>query len=165
MRRMILGLAAFAALTACGGGQGLRTLDGGTAGPDEFSVLPSRPLVMPLTNALPEPTPGGTNPADPNPTGQAIAALGGVPAAASAGGIPATDAALVAQAGRFGVSPDIRSTLAAEDAAFRGRRSAFSFLGGDRYFRAYAAQALDAYAALDRFRAAGVTTPSAPPAP
>lgn len=162
MRRMILGLAACVALTACGGGQGLRTLDGGTAGPDEFSVLPALPLVMPLTTALPEPTPGGTNPADPNPTGQAIAALGGSPAAASAGGVPSSDAALIAQASRFGVSPGIRTTLASEDAAFRGR--AFSFFGGDRYFSRYAGQALDAYAALDRFRAAGVATPSAPPA-
>ncbi len=164
MLRTLMGLMACAMLAACGGGQGLRTLDGGTTGPDEFSVLPAQPLIFPETNALPVPTPGGANPADPNPRAQAIAALGGQPLAAFAGGVPTSDGALVAQAARFGVSGDIRKTLATEDAAFRGRKSGFNVTGGDRYFAAYARQALDAYAELTRFRAAGVDVPSAPPA-
>ena len=71
---------ALAGLSACGGG-GLRDLRGDLSGPDEFSIIPSKPLVIPENlNLLPPPTPGGTNPADPNPKGDAIAALGGNPA-------------------------------------------------------------------------------------
>ena len=160
---------ALAGLSACGGG-GLRDLRGDLSGPDEFSIIPSKPLVIPENlNLLPPPTPGGTNPADPNPKGDAIAALGGNPAAAFAGGIPSADAALVAHAGRNGTAPGIRATLAAEDAALRGGISAGGVLGlfggGDRYWSLYANQSLDAQAELQRFRAAGIRTPSAPPAP
>lgn len=93
--------------------------------------------------------------------------MGGSPAALIPNGVPASDGALVTAASRNGVDPAIRQTLAAEDATFRNRRSRFRlfglFGGRDRYFRAYARQALDAYAELARFRAAGVATPTAPP--
>jgi len=114
------------------------------------------------------PSPGGRNLTDPNPTGDAIAALGGSQAAGFAGGIPASDMALLGAAGRYGTDPAIRATLAGEDAAFRRRAlfaNAFNILGRDRYFQAYARQALDAYAELLRFRNLGVGVPSAPPAP
>lgn len=52
-------------LTACSGGDG-SWFGGGTAGgPDETSVVPVQPLVIPSTLALPTPTPGGTNRSDP----------------------------------------------------------------------------------------------------
>ena len=97
----------------------------------------------------------------------AVIALGGNPGATMVGGIPAGDSALVTYATRNGVDPDIRATLAAEDQGFRDRRSRFGglFARGDRYFQAYSGQALDAHAALARFRNAGVAVPSAPPAP
>lgn len=154
------------ALAACGaGGDGLRNLDTELAGPDEFSVLPTLPLVIPDTTALPQPTPGGTNLADQNPRADAVAALGGDPAALGAGAIPAGDAALLAFAARAGTDPVIRATLAAEDAAFRARAGGFAFniLGNDRYYPVYARFALDAYAELARLRAAGVRVPTAPP--
>lgn len=138
----------------------------GTAGPDEFLVLPVAPLELPETLSLPTPTPGAANRVDPNPTGNAVAALGGRPDAALAGGVPQADAGLVAYARRGGVDPAIRDTLAQEDAAFRASRNRFSpfgILATDRYFRAYASQALDAYAELTRFRNLGVATPTAPP--
>lgn len=166
MFRMVLVCGALIALTACGNSAGLRDLSTDSAGPDEFSVIPHRPLDIPETMALPAPTPGGANKADPNPTGDAIAALGGRQEAGFAGGVPAQDAALVAQAGRNGVTGDIRTLLAQEDARFRSTRGAVSGLnpfGGDRYFGAYAGQALDAYAELTRFRNLGVATPTAPP--
>jgi hypothetical protein len=153
-------------LAACGSGSdGLRNLDAELAGPDEFSVLPGRQLVMPDSIALPPPTPGGTNLADPNPRGDAVAALGGDPFALQAGGIPAQDTALLAFAARAGSDPAIRTTLAQEDAAFRTRAGGFSFnlFGTDRYFPAYARFALDAYAELARLRASGVNVPTAPP--
>ena len=163
--RTAIGMLALVALVACSGDRGLRVLENPGAGPDEFSVVPVRPLELPTSTALPPPTPGGTNRADPAPLSEAAAALGGA-AAFSAGGIPASDAALVAQASRSGRDPAIRQTLAAEDAAFRRRANAlggFNLFGRDRYFRAYARQALDAYAELTRFRNLGVGVPSAPP--
>jgi len=58
----------------------------------------------------------------------------------------------------------IRQTLATEDAAFRNRQTRFGwFRGRNRYFAAYSRQALDAYSELQRFRNAGIATPSAPP--
>ncbi|WP_373354888.1 DUF3035 domain-containing protein [Pseudoroseicyclus sp. CXY001] len=156
---VIVGL--LTALSACGG-RTLHQLDHGLAGPDEFSVLPTAPLVIPRVATLPPPTPGGQNRADPQPNAAAIAALGGNAGAAVAGGVPATDAALVAAAG--GRDPSIRRTLAEEDAAFRSGAVAASNSGAGRYFNAYRRQALDAYAELERFRAAGARVPSAPPA-
>lgn len=166
MRATIFAAATLTLLAACGGG-GLQpsTLSG--AGPDEFSVLPTLPMEMPASYAaLPAPTPGGSNLTDPNPMGDAVAALGGRASAMSAGGIPAADGALVAAAGRYGLDPAIRATLAAEDATFRRNRGRFGFLGifsRDRYYSAYASQSLDAYAELLRFRNLGVQVPSAPP--
>ena len=64
------------ALAACGGGEVTdRALL--TGGPDEFSIIPKEPLVIPETNALPPP--GGGNLADRNPRAEAIIALGGRP--------------------------------------------------------------------------------------
>ncbi len=164
MRTVVLGVAGAMLLASCGGGgDGLRRF-AASAGPDEFSVQPSRPLELPGTTALP--APGGGNRADVDPVGDAIVLLGGNPAAARAGGIPASDQALVAQVSRGGTDPEIRATLAAEDASFRsGARlgGIFNLAGRDRYFQAYARQALDAYAELERFRALGIAVPSAPP--
>lgn len=154
-------------LSACAGGdRGLRDLRSPGGGPDEFSVLPVAPLELPQDlSALPRPTPGGTNRTDPYPQAEAVAALGGSLAAVNTAGVPASDAALVNAAGRDGIAPDIRATLAAEDEAFRTRRARLGiFSGPERYFRAYAAQALDAQAELSRFRNLGVAVPSAPPA-
>lgn len=164
MRGVIWAVAACASLGACvGGGDGLRRFED-RSGPDEFSVQPANPLEVP--EALTLPTPGGANRADVDPVGSAIVALGGRPDVDS-GGVPGRDAALVAQVSRHGVQPDIRTVLAAEDAAFRTRRARlggwFNWLGRDRYFQAYSGQALDAYAELQRFRDAGVAVPSAPP--
>ncbi len=164
MRAIVLAGVAVLCLSACGGGT-LRDLSTGSDGPDEFSVLPSAPLTIPENlSTLPPPTPGGTNPVDANPKAEAIAALGGNPAAAFAGGVPAADAALVAHAGRKGVTSDIRGLLASEDAAIRASAGRFGgIFGGDRYFKAYAGQALDAYATQTRFRNLGVATTTAPP--
>ncbi|SHH24374.1 Beta-barrel assembly machine subunit BamF [Cognatiyoonia sediminum] len=154
------------ALMGCAGERGLRDLRSSTGGPDEFSVVPSAPLEIPETLALPTPTPGGSNRTDINPNANAVVALGGSPARAFAGGIPASDSALVARASRYGTQADIRPVLAAEDEAFRQRGrilNVFNVLGRDRYYQTYASQALNAYGELDRFRAAGVATPSAPP--
>ncbi|MBT5296425.1 MAG: DUF3035 domain-containing protein [Octadecabacter sp.] len=166
MTRLFICIFAMLALTACtSDDRGLRVLAGSGAGPDEFSVMPMAPLVMPTDTAnLPSPTPGAGNRADPAPLADAVVALGGNANALVPNGVPVRDGALVNAAGRNGVDHAIRQTLASEDAAFRNRRSSFGlFRGRGRYFRVYARQALDAYAELTRFRNAGVATPSAPP--
>ena len=165
MRRTFLVVMMVSTLAACSSREGLMVVDSGE-GPDEFSVMPALPLQAPESLTLSAPTPGGSNLADPDPLADAIRALRGNPASAFAGGLPARDAALVAHVSRNGVDPDIRATLAQEDAAFRDRASlarSFDILGNDQYFPAYRRWALDAYAELERFRALGVAVPSAPP--
>ncbi len=168
MRKAILAVLTAATLMACSSGERpLHDMRSSTGGPDEFSVMPVGTLEIPATMTLPPPTPGGANLTDPTPKADAIAVLGGNAAAANFGGIPASDAALVARAGRNGTQGDIRAVLATEDARFRAGKKRLGFLSilsRDRYFRAYAGSALDAYAELARFRAAGVATPTAPPA-
>ena len=100
--------------------KGLMDLLSSTNGPDEFLVLPNKPLEQPSEySSLPQPTPGGGNLIDPNPKADAVAALGGRPSSLDAQGIPASDSALVTQVSRNGVPRDIRATLAAADAKFR----------------------------------------------
>jgi len=168
MRALSYSVLALFLLAACGSTERpLRDLRAAGGGPDEFAVIPAEPLEIPQSRTLPDPTPGGVNRADPTPKADAIRALGGSPSAQIAGGIPAGDAALVAQASRYGTRPNIRAELAAADAArlARARRtSLFNPLGRDRYFPAYASLALDAFAELERLRAAGIAVPTPPPA-
>jgi hypothetical protein len=155
--------ASMLALVACSTGTPqLMNLRNTEEGPDEFAVLPTAPLEIPENMAsLPEPTPGARNRVDPDPEGDAIAALGGNPARAGGAGSD-----LVSYATRFGVSGDIRPVLAAEDEEFRRRndgRILERMFGTNVYFRAYRQQALDRYAELERLRRMGVRTPAAPP--
>jgi hypothetical protein len=164
-------LAATLMLAGCGGDRDpqLMNLRQPGEGPDEFSILPARPLEMPQDLAvLPAPTPGGANRSDVQPQADAIAALGGNPAAAVTrnGAVPAGDGALVAAASRYGVTQGIRETLAAEDLEFRRQndgRLLERLFNANVYFRAYAPLSLDQQAELDRWRARGVRNVSAPP--
>ncbi len=160
-------------LAGCSGGgdPSLMNISQPGDGPDEFGILPGRPLEMPKDLAqLPPPTPGGVNRTEANPKADAIAALGGNPAAAVSrgGAVPAADGALVASASRYGVTPGIRETLAAEDLEFRRQndgRLLERLFNANVYFRAYAPLSLDQQAELDRWRARGVRNVSAPPPP
>ncbi|MFN3641307.1 MAG: DUF3035 domain-containing protein [Gemmobacter sp.] len=165
-RRIVLAaLAATMALSACGNRDDVRLRSDrrAGAGPDEFAIVPPRPLEIPADlRALPEPTPGGANRTDQTPLDDAVAALGGRPGAGGA------DAALVAAGTRLGVSPTVREDLAAEDAALRRRnrpRVLERLFGTDVYDRAYQRQAVRQYPELERWRSAGARTPSAPPDP
>jgi hypothetical protein len=160
-------LAAMLALTACGGDKNpqLLNLRSSTNGPDEFGILPPKGLELPedLT-ALPEPTLGGANRTDPTPNADAIVALGGTPL--GAGGIPASDGALVSYGSRYGTTAGIRETLAAEDLRFRQKnngRVLERLFNVNVYFKAYRKQALDQQADLLKWRKRGLRTPSAPP--
>ena len=164
-------LLAGVALAACGGSgePRLMNLDSAVRGPDEFRILPTRPLEMPTSvTELPAPTPGGTNLADPQPRADAVAALGGNPARLGETVIPAADAGLVNRANRFGVQANIREQLAAEDLEFRRRnqgRLLERVFGTTVYFQAYRVMSLDRYAELERWRRAGARTPGVPPDP
>jgi len=163
-------LAGLVVLSACGGGEPrLMNATKAGAGPDEFAILPYRALEIPDNlNDLPPPAPGGRNRADADPEADAVAALGGDPARVPGTTPPDADSALLAQAGRFGLAPDIRATLAAEDLAFRranqGRLLERVF-DVNVYYDAYAPLSLDQEAALRRWRERGVRTPAAPPPP
>ena len=156
------------ALGACESSGKLMTL-ASDDGPEEFAIVPSRPLELPQDlAALPAPTPGGSNITDQNPDADAVAALGGNPAQLAAQGVGAGDGALIAHAGRHGVTPGVRQITAQEDAEYRrrnGRRLLEVVARSNVYYRAYRRQSLDSQAELDRWRPTGVQTPTAPPAP
>lgn len=160
---MAVGLTALT-LSACGGDRApsLMNLRSDTNGPDEFGILPVKPLSMPTDLAnLPTPTPDGSNLVDPTPNLDAIAALGGKALGGGAG-----DSALVAYATRAGVSTDIRSTLAIDDLQYRrtnNGRLLERWFKNNVYFKAYLPQSLDQQKELAKWRARGVGTPSAPP--
>ena|SRR5690606_15465831 len=137
-----------------------------TQGPDEFGILPPKPLEMPQSlSDLPEPTPGGANRTDPQPFDDAAIALGGRPQART-GGVPASDGALYAHAARFGVQGGIREQLASEDLEWRrdnNGRVLERLFNVNVYFKAYKKFWLDQQAELAYWRSRGVRTPSAPP--
>ena len=169
MTRVALGLCLVAALglTACSGDRPLRDLRTSRASPEDFAIVPNKPLEIPERLAgLPTPTPGGANRTDPTPLDDAVVALGGRPSRV-ADGIPASDAALVTGVSRYGVDQSIRTTLRREDEAYRARKRLFNYklVQDDAYADAYAQQSLDPQLWLDRVRRPGtnVRTPSAPP--
>jgi len=166
----ILGIAlgAVLALAGCGGEKEPKLLNirSQTRSPDEFTVLPTKPLQLPEDLAsLPEPTPGGSNITDPTPDADAVAALGGRPDALARNGTT-PDGALLSHATRFGLSSDIRQVLAAEDLDYRRRhdgRLLERLFSVNVYFRAYAPMSLDQHAELERWRSVGARTVGAPP--
>ena len=164
-----IAIAAMLGLAACGGGNETPNLMNikATDGPDEFGILPPKPLEMPESLAsLPEPTPGGENRTDPQPFDDASVALGGKPQARTGGGVPASDGALYAHASRFGVQSGIRQQLASEDLDWRrdnNGRILERLFHVNVYYKAYRKFWLDQQAELARWRAKGARTPSAPP--
>lgn len=165
LSRIALVVAALA-IAGCSN-QGLRDLRNTSNGPDEFLILPVKPLEPPPSfSALPEPTPGGANLTDPQPKADAVAALGGRPGALVDQGVPASDAQLVSYASRNGVPENIRQTTAQEDEAYRtrrGRLTQFRLFQVDRYNQVYRPVTLDPFAAERAARRSGIPTPTNPP--
>ncbi len=163
-----IAIAAMLGMAACGNGDKPPQLMNlrATEGPDEFGIVPPKPLEMPESLAeLPEPTPGGQNRTDQRPEDDAAIALGGRPQTV-AGGIPSSDGALYAHAARFGTEAGIRATLASEDLEWRrdnNGRILERLFNVNVYFKAYRSFWLDQHAELERWRAKGIRTPSAPP--
>lgn len=166
----ILTLVLILAVAACGRGDrevSLTRIKKSGDGPDEFTILPGKPLQEPESYArLPAPTPGGVNRTDQTPKADGVAALGGNPAATTSGGIRSGEATLLNHARRYGTSTGIRQTLAAEDEKIRRRHGRVNILNigrNDDYTNAYRRQWLDPEGELQRLRRRGVLTPTAPP--
>lgn len=169
MRRSLglIVIAAAIAVSGCSPKKGLRDLRAPGPGPDEFSILPTKPLTAPKDyQVLPAPTPGGANLTDPNPAADAVVALGGRSSAIDTNGVPSSDAALVTASSRYGVPSNTREVIAQEDADYRkrqGRLTGIKLFPVDRYEQAYRKQSIDPYQQTERFRRAGFGTPTAPP--
>ena len=137
-------------------------------GPDEFLVLPTKPLEVPedLAN-LPEPNANGQNLADQRPLEDAVIALGGRGERLTpSGSIRSDEQALFAAVTRFGITSNIREITAEEDEVYRrrnGERVLERVFNVDSYVRRYSRQTLDADLELLRLRQLGVRTPTAPP--
>lgn len=163
VRGIIAGATLFV-VVGCGSDAPLYALRSDSGGPDEFAILPTKPLEMPEDMAaLPPPTPGVPNRADPTPEADAFAALGGNAEVLTRG---VSDGGLIRYTTRYGVDPAIRQDLAVADAQFRdgkGPRLLESWANVSVYNRAYAPLSLDQHSELVRFRRAGIPTPSAPP--
>lgn len=129
--------------------------------PDEFLVLPTKPLEMPQDlAALPPPTPGASNRVDFHPHAEAVASLTGRAGPAGVTSAPA----LVARAGP--ADPNIRADLAAADVVYRqnnrGQLIPRLILRDDEKL-IYEGLTLNAGAAFEQLRAQGVGVPPAPP--
>lgn len=165
--RSILAVTIGAAVAGCNN-PGLRDLDPPGQGPDEFSVMPVKPLTQPKDYAfLPAPTPGGGNLTDPNPKADAVVALGGNANALNPNtAVPSSDAALVTASSRYGVPANTRELVQADDDAFRKRRGRWTGLRlfpVDRYAQVYERESIDPFQETDAARRAGIETPSSPP--
>ena len=167
LAKRIAGLTALVVLAACSGDPELMNIR--TETPDEFSVLPTKPLEAPEDyTSLPTPEPGGTNLVDPTPRADAVAALGGNPDRLVRGGINPGEQTLIAYATRYGVPGDIRQVLAREDLEWRkdnNGRLLERWFNVNVYYSSYKPMSLDQHLELERLRRMGVWTPSAPPDP
>lgn len=156
-------LLAAAALAGCaeGGVAGNLRAAGIGGTPDEFMVLPTKPLEMPADlAALPAPTPGAVNRVDYQPKLQAVASLTGkeTPAGTASAG------PLIARAGP--VDPNIRAELAAADVVYRENNRGQlipRLILQDNELLIYDGEMLDRGAEFERLRAQGVAVPPAPP--
>ncbi len=161
-------LALLVVVTACSRGEpNLMHIERGQTSPDEFAILPTKPIEIPTNlSELPPPTPGAGNRTDVNPQADAVVALGGSAARTQRDGQVTGDAALIRQSTRYGVQPNIRTELAVQDLQFRRQhrgRLLERWFKVPTYYNAYRPQELDQTGTLWRWRGVGAPTPAAPP--
>ncbi len=160
-----LATAAALAMSGCSeGGLGASLRQAGVSStPDEFLVLPTKPLEIPdnlLAQPLPTPTTGSSNRVDYNPRVEAVAGLTG-----GSGALPtASGAALVARVPPG--SPEIRATLVVEDAQYRSQnrgRLLERWFSRDQDALIYRGMSLNQAFEFERLRGQGVEVPPSPP--
>jgi len=146
-------------------GRPLLNLRQSAIAPDEFLVVPQKPLETPSNlSSLPVPDPGAESRAAIDFERNLMRALGGRTSGAS--GIPASDVAIVnAARSSFGATDNIRALVRAEDQAFREARSGrIERLAKKRLAATiYDPMLLDPKAELARLKALGVKTPAVLP--
>lgn len=142
--------------------------DVGKRGPDEFAIVPTKPLELPKDfTALPDPAPGARNRTDQLPEHDAVAALGGQPARLDSTKVGAGEGPLLAATTRNGTGENIRTVLAEEDKVFREKNGPLflqRIFKVNTYFKTYEDQTLKSRKANERLRRAGIKTPSVQPA-
>jgi hypothetical protein len=164
-------LALIVVVSACSRGEpNMMQIGRGQTSPDEFVILPSKPIELPENmTALPPPIfLGGGNRADATPVEDAVVALGGNPARTRQDGRISNDGALIRQTTRYGVDPQIRPELALADLEFRRRnrgRLLERWAGVPTYYKAYKKVELNQHAATAAARQRGLPTPAVPPDP
>lgn len=99
-------------------------------GPDEFTVVPRKPLSLPQNGDLPTPRPGEVSPLDPTPLADAQRALQVEVGATEASAPSSGEAGFVQAAGAAGASDAVRTQLETE-AAPDDRRVLDIWLGKD----------------------------------
>ena len=139
----------------------LRDLYDVGTGPEEFAVLPSKPLIIPSNlRELPVPDETVGNLADPTPKRDLIEKLGGSLDESKI--VPKKDKGLLNYVSRAGVNSNIREELAVEDRKFLRRMVVFTsvkLFRVDRYNQIYRNMTLSAPKELERWRSLGVRTP------
>jgi hypothetical protein len=169
-KTVLSALAVSIILAGCDTSSGVGRFFAGTdndAGPDEFGIVPTKPLEFPKEfTTLPEPTPGARNLTDPLPEQDAVAALGGRPAQLESTQINAGEGALLAAATRNGTAENIRTVLKQDDEKFRkknGPKLIERLFRVNTYLKTYEEQTLAARKTNDLYRRSGFKTPTVPP--
>ena len=163
---VVLVIATVGILAACtrGGDGRVLNLRQSAIAPDEFLVVPQKPLETPSDlTSLPAPEPGATDLVTIDFERNLLEALGG--RAVSPTAAPARDAAFVgAVRSSGGSTPDIRTVLREEDQAFReARKGRLERLAQQRQaVTLYDSMLLDPTAETLRLRALGVKVPALP---
>lgn len=167
--KIVMILAIGASLSACNrdgnSGRKLVNLRQSAVAPDEFLVVPQKPLETPADlSSLPTPVPGAESRVTIDFEDNLLRALGGRPQ--SGGSVPAADLALVnAARANSGATEGIREVMRAEDQAFREARAArIERLAKKRKaVTIYDPMLLDPISEVARLQALGVKTPAVPP--
>jgi len=168
--RRLAALALLVLVSACARGEpNLMRIERSGQGPDEFAIVPGKPIEIPQDlSSLPPPAPPGSGSrTDATPEIDAVAALGGSPARLRRDG-QLSDPGLARSAGRYGVDPGVRADLAAEDLEFRRNnrgRLLERLFNVTTYYDVYERTELNQHAEQERWRRAGARSSAAPPPP
>ncbi|MCL5779143.1 DUF3035 domain-containing protein [Limibaculum sp. FT325] len=181
-RRPPLGTAALAAVLALAGcsqmGDPIEAIGARRPAPDEFKVLPRKPLMVEpalASGALPAPEPGKPSPLEPDPAADAVAALMGTeatPRPMGTASLSAGESALLGAADAAAASPDIRGQLESDRSAASQADANKPYepptllelvgLGGNEEEELDPAVALDAIGESQRLQREGIAAPSDP---
>ncbi|MEM9145204.1 MAG: DUF3035 domain-containing protein [Pseudomonadota bacterium] len=168
LRALVL-LPALAALVACDTiGNPIDAMTSKRPSPDEFQVIARKELRRPPglgSSTLPEPNPGAPSPLDPDPRGDAVAALTGQRVAASApraSAVSRGEEALLAAADAQAANPEIRDQIIAENAEIAENKpyeppTIFELLSGGPDYDPE--DVVDPVAESRRLQESGVATP------